>query len=355
MIALDLQLRRGGFALEMSCRLGEATGLAGPSGSGKSSLLHALAGLIPVERLRLAIGDELLVDTAAGLVPPPHRRRIGLVFQDHRLFPHLSVRANLRYGLQPGGPAWDEVVDLLEIGALLDQRPDQCSGGQRQRIAIGRALLAGPRLLLLDEPLTSLDHGLKEQILPYLRAVRARFSLPLLMVSHDLGDLLAVSDELLLLEQGRLRGQGDLCSLALDPTMRPLLHDRGLVVAQPATVLAPDATGQPRLRLDGPAGLELICATCAAPPGARVDCLLRPEDIVLARGPVSGRLSVRNILPGRVQAIAAGATSVLVAVDAGATQPFLAEVAPGALHDLELAPGVEVSLLCKAAAIGLRP
>ncbi len=161
------------------------TALFGPSGSGKSTIIAATAGLLRPDAGRIAIGEAVLTDTAAGLFLPPERRRVGLVFQDARLFPHMRVATNLRYGMRrapPGGPIrFDEVVALLGIGALLDRRPRTLSGGERQRVAIGRALLAQPRLLLMDEPLASLDAARKAEILPYLAAAahRARAADPL--------------------------------------------------------------------------------------------------------------------------------------------------------------------------------
>lgn len=179
-LELVAAVRRGDFRLEVDLLLGSGvTGITGPSGSGKSTLLHALAGLLPAEHLRLVLDGEVVVDTADGIEPPAHRRAVGLVFQDHRLFPHLTVEGNLGFGEGPGG-AVDraEVIELLELGELLGRHPRDCSGGQRQRVALGRALLAGPRLLLLDEPLSSLDRGLKRQVLPFLRRVHERFGLP---------------------------------------------------------------------------------------------------------------------------------------------------------------------------------
>ncbi len=350
MIELDVALLRGAFRLELSARLAApSTGVFGPSGAGKSSLLHALAGLLPAERLRLAIDGEVLVDGAAGRVPPAHRRRIGLVFQDHRLFPHLCVRDNLRYGARPGAPGWDELIELLDLGDLLERFPHECSGGQRQRIAVGRALFGAPRLLLLDEPLANLDRELKRQILPYLRRIQARFGIPLVMVSHDLEDLLTVSDELLLLERGRSVGQGRLETLAADPALVPRLYSSGLVCPLPATVLASE-DGHLTLRLDGPGAAPLTCVGSAAP-GSRVEVLLRPDDLVLALPPVRDALSVRNRLPGTVRQVTRAPERSLVLVDIAAARPLLVEVTAEAVERLALTPGTSVLVLAKAQAL----
>jgi molybdate transport system ATP-binding protein len=357
MIEIDCRLRRGPFQLEVNARLdGPATGLFGRSGCGKTSLLLGLAGLLPVEHLRLKVAGQTLIDTAAGLAPPTHRRGLGLVFQDHRLFPHRTIAANLRYGRRAvgGGPSFDEVVELLDIEDLLPRLPALCSGGERQRVALGRALLSAPRMLMLDEPLAGLDRGLKRQVLPYLRRVRERFDLPMLMVSHDLGELLAVTDELLLIEHGRVAGQGSLVQLASRADTLELLHDCGLVFALPGEVQRRDEDGLTWVRPDGESGELLACGNCQDPVGARVEVLLRPEDVILARPPLDARLSVTNSLPGRIAGVARSSARCLVTVDCGLAVPMLAEVTERAVRDLELAVGAEVLVLYKAQAVRTR-
>ena len=356
-IELDCRLRRGGFRLEVAARLdARATGIFGASGAGKSSLLAALAGLIPVESLRLFVDGERLVDTIGGLAPATHLRRVGLMFQEHRLFPHRSIEGNLRFGLRPGGdgPDFDEVVDLLEVRPLLGRRPSACSGGERQRVALGRALLGAPRLLLLDEPLASLDRGLKRQILPYLRRVRERFGLPMLVVSHDLGDLLTLTDELLLVESGRVAGQGTIDELAARADSLELLHDQGLVFALPGRVTRTDEHGLTWVALEGPSECELACGDCRAAPDTPVEVLLRPEDVILARPPLDARLSLTNRLPGRITQITTSPERVLVTVDCGLARPVLAEVTERAIRSLGLEPGTEVIALSKAQATRTR-
>ncbi|MFW5751153.1 MAG: molybdenum ABC transporter ATP-binding protein [Planctomycetota bacterium] len=355
MIELACHLRRGGFSLELDTRLDSpATGIFGPSGSGKSSLLHALAGLIPAERVTVRVGGATLV--AGPRRPRPHHRRIGLVFQDHRLFPHLSVRANLLYGRRAQTtPDFAEIVDLLDIAPLLERRPRACSGGQRQRIALGRALLAAPRLLLLDEPLSSLDDRLKREILPYLRRIRETCGIPLIMVSHDLDELLSVTDRILFLESGRCRGQGTIAELAQRPELVSLLHDCGLVFALHGH-LEQDDTGKPAcVCCDGPAGARIHCGPQQLSNGSRVEVLLRPEDVVIART-AGGRSSLRNRCPGLVRAITPGPQpgSALVTVDIGTDAPCLAAVSQASCAKLALAPGVLVEAQWKAMAARVR-
>lgn len=359
-IELTCRLRRGAFELALDARLdSRATGVFGRSGSGKTSFLHALSGLLPAQELRLVVDGEVLIDTGAGAAPPPHRRRVGLVFQDHRLFPHLSIERNLSYGARStpaakGAASLEEVVRLLDVGELLARRPAQCSGGERQRVALGRALLGAPRLLLLDEPLASLDRGLKLQILPYLRRVREELGLPMLIVSHDLGDLLALTDELLLIEDGKVAGQGPLHELAARPETLELLHDCGLVFALPGRVEARDEDGLAWVRVDGPAGFRLACGDCLAEPGSRVEASLRPEDVVLSREPLEVLTSLSNHLPGRIARITHTAARVLVTIECGLAVPVLAEVTERAVRKLGLEEGVEVVAMCKAQAIRTR-
>ena len=178
MLRVDVSKQLGEFSLQAAfASEGRVTGLFGASGAGKTSLINMIAGLLRPDRGSIAIDDETLDDTTANLHVPPHRRRIGYVFQDARLFPHLDVRHNLDYGRRMNGLAADpaqhkRVTDLLDIGPLLDRRPGKLSGGARQRVALGRALLSKPRLLLMDEPLGSLDEGRKVEILPFLIRLR---------------------------------------------------------------------------------------------------------------------------------------------------------------------------------------
>jgi molybdate transport system ATP-binding protein len=211
-IEFDFDLRRGTFQLQAQADLDlGATGVCGPSGSGKSTLLALLAGLLRPDRGRLAFRGEVLLDTATGVFVPPWRRHFALVFQDGQLFPHLTARENLLYGYRRRASTerrfeFDEILDLLEIGDLLDRRPAKLSGGQQQRVALGRALLYSPRVLLLDEPLASLDDRLREQILPFLLRVKRDTGIPMLYVTHAREEVEFLADRTLRMEQGRLAG-----------------------------------------------------------------------------------------------------------------------------------------------------
>ncbi len=209
MLDFDLALRRGDFALEVATRAGPGvTGIGGPSGSGKSTLLALVAGLLRPDRGHLAFDGDVLVDVDAGRFVPAWRRHFALVFQDGQLFPHLSARDNLLYGYRRRAHAerrihLPQVLELLEIAPLLERRPAQLSGGERQRVALGRALLCSPRLLLMDEPLASLDERLREQILPFLRRVKLETGIPMVYVSHSPAELAFLADRVFRINAGR--------------------------------------------------------------------------------------------------------------------------------------------------------
>jgi molybdate transport system ATP-binding protein len=214
MLRVDVSKQLGEFALQASFTSeGRVTGLFGASGAGKTSLINIVAGLLTPDRGIVAIDGDVLDDTSTGLHVPPHRRRIGYVFQDARLFPHLDVRGNLDYGrrmnrLTDDPAARKRVIDLLDIGELLDRRPGKLSGGERQRVAFGRALLSKPRLLLLDEPLGSLDEDRKLEILPYLVRLRDEARIPMVYVSHDAAELRQLATQIVMLRHGRIAAFG---------------------------------------------------------------------------------------------------------------------------------------------------
>jgi molybdate transport system ATP-binding protein len=219
MLRVDVEKRLGDFDLAVRFEAaGGATALFGPSGSGKTTLVNMIAGLVRPDRGSIVLDDEPLFDAAAGIDVPPYRRRIGYVFQEGRLFPHLSVRQNLDYGRRMSGRAHDpaalrRIAALLDIEQLLDRRPGRLSGGERQRVAVGRALLMRPRLLLLDEPLASLDAARKREILPYLVRLRDEAGVPMVYVSHTAAEVRRVATTVVRLDGGRVVATGSLALL----------------------------------------------------------------------------------------------------------------------------------------------
>jgi molybdate transport system ATP-binding protein len=230
-LELDVSHRLGGFSLEARFCAGPGlTALFGPSGSGKTALVNLIAGLSRPKRGRIVADGEVLVDTATGRFVPRHRRRIGYVFQEARLFPHLSVRGNLLYGrwFAPKGASresLDRVVDLLGIGHLLARRPRRLSGGETQRVAIGRALLAAPRLLLLDEPLAALDAARKEEILPYIERLRDESRIPIVYVSHAVSEVARLANTVVLLRDGRVEAAGPVAEILGRPDLALVLGE----------------------------------------------------------------------------------------------------------------------------------
>ena len=214
MLVVEVEKKLGEFAVNaLFASEGGATVLFGPSGAGKTSIINMIAGLLKPDRGRILLGDLMLFDSDTGVNVPVWQRRIGYVFQEGRLFPHMSIKRNLDYGRWMGEPpadptAFTHVVELLDIGHLLDRRPGKLSGGERQRVAVGRALLMRPRLLLLDEPLASLDSGRKQDILPYLERLRDEAKVPMIYVSHDAAEVKRIATRVVRVEDGKVAATG---------------------------------------------------------------------------------------------------------------------------------------------------
>ena len=354
---LDIALRHrfaSGFILDAAFTAAPrgVTALFGPSGCGKSTILHAVAGLLAPDAGHVRLDGQALLDTGLGIALPAERRRCGMVFQEARLFPHLSVLANLRYGLRRAprgafGPGLEEVVALLGIADLLERRPTGLSGGERQRVALGRALLMRPRLLLMDEPLAALDTPRRAEILPYLAQLRATAQLPILYVTHALEEVDALADQLVLMEEGRVLASGDLEELTARTDL-PLAARRDAGVLITAHVADHDA-GRGLTRLEFPGG-HLLVPLQTAPPGAALRLRLRARDVAVALTPPEG-VSIQNILPVRINAIRATASphEVFLHLALGDT-PLLARVTRDAVERLHIAPGMAVFALVKSVA-----
>jgi molybdate transport system ATP-binding protein len=339
--------------IEFSAPAQAITVLFGPSGAGKSTVLAAAAGLLRPDVCRIVIGEQVVADTAAGVWLPPERRRVGLVFQD------MSVAANLRYGLRrspPGAIGFDDVTDLLGIAPLLARRPHTLSGGERQRVAIGRALLAQPRLLLMDEPLASLDAARKAEILPYLVRLHAALRVPVLYVTHAFEEAAQLADTLVLLDAGRVVGAGPLEAVAARADLPTALReDAGAVLT--CIVLAHDP-GRGLTTL-GCGGARLLVPLLSAPINSRVRARVAAREVILARPGAAGiaaAISLHNILPGSVQAVGDDAERraalVQVALDGDGSGPWLlSRITADAVVRLGLAPGVPVLALVKSMSV----
>ena len=304
-VVLQHSYRPSGFSLDLAFSLPTSgvTAIFGPSGCGKSSLLTAIAGLFKPDIGRISIDTEIVFDTARGVCIAPERRRCAMVFQDARLFPHLSVASNLRFGLRRAprdarGPSLDEVVALLGIGHLLARRPKGLSGGERQRVALGRALLARPRLLLLDEPLAALDASRRAEVLPFLARLRD-LGVPILYVTHALDEVDALADRLLLMRDGSLVASGTVEALSLRTDLSlAMRRDAGAVLI--CRIVAHDPSrGLSRLAFDG-GSLQLPLRSEA--PGAMVRVRVRARDVAIATQPLDC-LSTQNILPAVIAGI----------------------------------------------------
>jgi molybdate transport system ATP-binding protein len=346
----------GSFTLDVDIRCANpVTALFGPSGSGKSTVLNLVAGLDDPDEGEIVIGDRVVFSSDRGISIAPEHRGIGCVFQDELLFPHLSVGQNLLYGydllstearrIHP-----DVVIDLLDLGTKLDHRPARLSGGERQRVALGRALLRSPQLLTLDEPLSALDQGLKNRILPYLRHIRDSLGLPMLYVSHSVGDILQLTGQVAILSGGRCVAQGDFFDVAHQETVIPLLGDYGFENVLPVQVEGNDAdAGVSRVSYQE----QLIkIPLCDEPVGTRLFIGVRANDIILSRNEPQG-LSLRNALHGRVADVHRTGTLAMVSVDVG--KRLLVEVTPEAVRELGLEAGEEVYCLVKAHSIRIGP
>ncbi|MSO81224.1 MAG: molybdenum ABC transporter ATP-binding protein [Alphaproteobacteria bacterium] len=357
---LDLAVDHGGFRLEIAGRftLDGITGIFGASGHGKTTLLRALAGLEPAARGRIAFAGTVWQDDAARRFVPAWKRRAGLVFQDARLFPHLTVAGNLRYAArraprEGGGPGMERVVAMLDLAPLLGRRPATLSGGERQRVAIGRALLASPRLLLMDEPLSALDRPRRAAILPLIERVATESRVPMLWVTHSLDELARLAETVLVLDSGRVAATGPLAAVLEHPAMRRLAGRFESGALLEGTVAAQDTHwAMTEVALAG--GHRLRMPAIDIPPGARVRLRIRARDVALARTAPQG-LSIRNAFPGTVAAIVEedGAFAE-VTVYLGGGAHIVASVTREAVAALGLTQGGAVVALVKSVALDRR-
>ena len=356
-LAVDIKHKLGSFRLDAKFETGGGLiALFGRSGSGKTSIVNIIAGLIRSDEGRVAIDGTVLVDTAQGLFIPRHRRRIGYVFQEGRLFPHLTVRQNLLYGrwFAPRDGEredFDRVIDLLGIAGLLDRRPGRLSGGEKQRVAIGRALLANPRLLLMDEPLASLDEARKTEILPYIERLRDQSRVPIVYVSHSVAEVARLASSMVLLSDGKVAAVGSTSELMHRLDLFPLTGraEAGAIV-EAVVERHDEAFGLSELR--SRSGLWRL-PRLDAPVGARLRLRVRARDVMLARS-VPKDLSALNILPGVVADI--GRTDgpiVEIKLDCNG-DALIARLTRYSVEHLSIRTGEPVHALVKSVALDRR-
>lgn len=359
MISFSSRLARRRFVLDADFAFpGGCTALFGASGSGKTTIARLIAGIERPDRGRIVADGHVLVDTAAGIWEPAHRRRVGLVFQDGQLLPHLSVRQNLAYGryfaprAAKDGVLFDEIVELLGIGHLLEARPPTLSGGERQRVAIGRALLAAPRLLVMDEPLASLDAERKHEILPFIERLRDEVGLPIVYVSHAVEEVTRLANLVVRLADGRVVAQGAPAEV-FGAHLPEAAADRFETVSFLAGTLLRESPEFAISILAHPAGEIVIPALLGAAAG-EVRVAIHGTNVSLATERPRNT-SVRTVLEGRVHGVTSGAgPSAVVSVELKGGDRIAAYVTRHAIADLGITEGRDVFALVKAVSIDER-
>ncbi len=351
-LSVSLHHRFGTFTLDATFDAPPGvTALFGRSGSGKSTVVNAVAGLLHPDRGRISIDGTALLDTETRLNLPPHKRRMGYVFQDARLFPHLTVRQNLAYGqwFAPNSRATDlpRIADLLGLGPLLPRRPGTLSGGEKQRVAIGRAILSNPRCLLMDEPLAALDEPRKAEILPYLERLRDELALPILYVSHSVAEVARLATTLVLLDAGRVVAAGPAAEVMTDPAVVPVmgLREAGAVIS--ARLVDHETDGLSRLETQGgPIWLPHLPGQT----GASFRLRILAQDVMLATSRPRD-ISALNVLQATIDDLHLGdGPGALIRLRMG-EEILLARVTRRSVQGLNLSPGVPVFAILKAVSV----
>ncbi|NQV56639.1 MAG: molybdenum ABC transporter ATP-binding protein [Rhodospirillales bacterium] len=357
MLEIDISHRVGDFSLKaaFTAPAGSITALFGQSGSGKTTLINLIAGLASPDQGHILSGGDTLFHSGQGIDIGPERRRIGYVFQDGRLFPHMDVRRNLTYGARAGkglagGVNFDQIAELLDIQSLLSRRPGALSGGERQRVAIGRALLSNPQVLLMDEPLASIDAQRRGEILPFIERLRDELNMTIIYVSHAIEEVIRLADRMVILSDGAIAAIGGVEDLMARLDLFPLTGR-----FEGGAVLATTCRGYDRefglAELEFPGGI-LRVPGAELPIGTRFRAHIRARDVSLMLGKPEAT-SVLNVFEGSVVEIGGGdGPQADVRLDIGS--PLIARVTKKSLHDLDIKPGKRLFAMVKAVAIDRR-
>lgn len=335
------------------------TAIVGPSGAGKSMLLSTIAGLAKPESGTITLNDKVLVETSVKTNLAPEKRGLGVVFQEARLFPHMTVQKNLTFANRPEQnmlSEFDDIIDLLDLGHLLKRRPHHLSGGEKQRVAIGRALLSAPDALLMDEPLASLDLARRREIMPFLERLRERFLLPILYVSHNLDETIRLADRVIVMDQGKIVAKGSVETVLSRIDVQSLILGSELpsnTQPEPVTIVSAEISER---HDDGLISIKTPWGALAAPDisgdiGRAVRMRIRASDIVLSSAPPEG-LSIRNVIAGEIGIMTEAGSSqmdVLVRPLAGSDPtPIWARITRRAAIEMDLKPDMPIWALLKA-------
>lgn len=350
-MALEVMARADGpIPLDAGFRVepGELLALVGPSGSGKTTILRTIAGLWRPERARVVVDGATWIDTQAGVNLPPHRRRVGIVFQSYALFPHMTAAQNVMAAMDaPDATEAGRILDLVNLHGLAGRKPAQLSGGQQQRVAVARALARKPRALLLDEPFSAVDRATRERLYAEIVALRAHLGMPVVLVTHDMNEAQLLADRLVVIEAGRVLCQGTTAGVMADAAALRVMGIREVAAMLPATVVGhgPDGLTQ----LQGPTG-PLFLPGVEAPPGTRLRVRIMAHEVILSRARPEG-LSAQNIIAGTITRIVPGAgPAVIVHLDAGGHE-ILARITRRATEQMHLTPGDAVHAILKSMSV----
>jgi molybdate transport system ATP-binding protein len=347
MIEIDLRHHLENFALDVTFKSeGGVVALFGPSGAGKTTIVNAIAGLIRPDEGRIVVNDRVLFDSAKGAFVKPHRRRVGYVFQDPRLFPHMTVLENLRYGQQ--GDTSNDFIELLGLAHLLNRYPRNLSGGEAQRVAIGRALFANPEILLMDEPLAALDAARKAEILPYLAKIRDTTKVPIFYVSHAMSEVAQLANDIVLIKDGKVARHGPIGDILSDPNAVPDLgiQEAGAVIL---AILSEKDSGDGLSKLATTSG-DLYLPKIDQPEGTTIRVRIQASDIILAKTRPTG-LSALNILPVEISSVHEGqGPGVAIGLTSG-TDKLIARITRRSQNSLALVAGTHCYAIIKSVSI----